>query len=189
MWAFSNASERIKLFTVPQENDLEVTVLKNCWDSFVRFLFPWISMVHSQERKDIRNSQNEIRKNWHVSQYLQIPMNEWQWPQSQPPSSQEEVEEISFVPSAISVPPKFMFQYDNQCSEKTFNFWQLASAVEKDGEESYTTNSCQQCYNDTLVAEGERQLKRWQRFWVCAEKGASWKVMENSAKNSTTREM
>ena len=32
---------------------------------------------------------------------------------------QEEGEEISFVPSAISVPQKALFRCDNQCSEKT----------------------------------------------------------------------
>ena len=53
---------------------------------------------------------------------------------------QEEGEEISFVPSVISVPQKPLFRCDNQCSEKTLSFWQLASVVSKEGEESYTTN-------------------------------------------------
>ena len=66
---------------------------------------------------------------------------------------QEESEEISFVPSAISVPQKPSFRCDNQCSEqKTVSFWQFASVVIKEGEESYTTNVCQQCYNDSMVA-------------------------------------
>ena len=42
-------------------------------------------------------------------------------------TDQEEVEELSFVPSAISVPQKMIFRCDNQCSEKTLSFWQLAS--------------------------------------------------------------
>ena len=33
-------------------------------------------------------------------------------------TDQEEAEELSFVPSAISVPRKPMFRCDNQCSEK-----------------------------------------------------------------------
>ena len=48
---------------------------------------------------------------------------------------QEEGEEISFVPSAISVPQKPLFRCDNQCSEKTLSFWQLALVVIKEGEE------------------------------------------------------
>ena len=47
---------------------------------------------------------------------------------------QEEAEEISFVPSAISVPQKPLCRCDNQCSEKTLSFWQLASVVMKKGE-------------------------------------------------------
>ena len=66
---------------------------------------------------------------------------------------QEEDEEISFVPSAISVPQKPLFRCDNQFSEKILNFWQLASVVMTEGEESYTTNLCKKCYNDSLKAK------------------------------------
>ena len=38
----------------------------------------------------------------------------------------------------------------------------------KEGEESYTTNLCQPCHNESLVARGDS-----------GEKDASWKVMEN----------
>ena len=53
---------------------------------------------------------------------------------------QEEAEEISFVPSAVSVPKKPLFRCDNQCSEKTLSFWQFASMVIKEGDESFTTS-------------------------------------------------
>ena len=36
---------------------------------------------------------------------------------------QEEGEETSFVPSAISVSQKPLFRCDNQCSENTLSFW------------------------------------------------------------------
>ena len=49
-------------------------------------------------------------------------------------TDQEEAEEMSFVPSAISVPRKPMFRRDNQCSEKTLSFWQLVLVVIKEGE-------------------------------------------------------
>ena len=39
-------------------------------------------------------------------------------PKKKSDSDQEEAEEISFVPSAISVPPKPKFRCDNRCSEK-----------------------------------------------------------------------
>ena len=77
---------------------------------------------------------------------------------------QQEAEETSFVPSAISVPQKLLFRCDNQCSEKTLSFRQLASVVTKEGEESYTTNLCQQCYNKSLEAKGDKPLTMWQRY-------------------------
>ena len=40
--------------------------------------------------------------------------------------SQKEAEEISFVPSAISVPPKPLFRCDKRCSEKALSFCQFA---------------------------------------------------------------
>ena len=65
----------------------------------------------------------------------------------------QEAEEMSFVPSATSVPQKPLFRCDNQCSEKTLSFWQLASVVIKEGEESYITNLCQKCYNESVMAK------------------------------------
>ena len=74
----------------------------------------------------------------------------------------EESEEISFVPSAISVPQKPLFRCDNQCSEKTLSFWQFVSVVIREGDESYTTNRCQKCYNESLEAKVDKPLTRWQ---------------------------
>ena len=34
--------------------------------------------------------------------------------------------------------------------------------VVKEGEESYTTNLCQQCYNESLVARRDEPLTKWQ---------------------------
>ena len=73
---------------------------------------------------------------------------------------QEEDEELSFVPNAISVPQKPLFRCDNQCSEKTLSFWQLASVVFKEGEESHTTNLCQKCYNESLEAKEDKPLTK-----------------------------
>ena len=77
---------------------------------------------------------------------------------------QEEAEEISFVPSAISVPQKLLFRCDNQCSEKTLSFLQLASVVIKEVEESYTSILCQICCNESLEAEGDKPLTEWQTW-------------------------
>ena len=83
--------------------------------------------------------------------------------------SREEAGEISFVPSAISIPQRRMFGCDNRCSDKALSFWQTASVVAEDGEESYTANLCQQC-NKKLVAKGDAPLKNWQWCAVVEEK-------------------
>ena len=83
--------------------------------------------------------------------------------------NQEESEEISFVPSAISVPQKPLFRCDNQCSEKTLSFWQFASVVIKEGEDSYTPNLCQQCFHDSLVASRRRTSDK-----VCVASLGRW---------------
>ena len=63
-----------------------------------------------------------------------------------------------FVPNAVSVPREMMFRCDNQCSEKSLSHWQLASVVISESEESYTTNLCQKCSNNSLKAKGEKPL-------------------------------
>ena len=70
--------------------------------------------------------------------------------------SGEEAEEMSFAPSAISVPRWPLFRCDTQCSEETLSFWQFPSVVIKEDEESYATNLCQKCYNESLKAKGEK---------------------------------
>ena len=91
-------------------------------------------------------------------------------------TDQEEAEELTFVPSAIRVPQKLMFRCDKQCSEKTLSFWQLASMVIQEGEESYTTNICQKFYNDSLKS---KTLTNWQLRQFAGEKahrGRFWKM-------------
>ena len=90
---------------------------------------------------------------------------------------QEECEEISFVPSAISVPQKPLCRCDTQCSVKNLSFWQLASVVIKEGE-SCTTNSRQKCFNESRKAKGDEPLTKWQ--WPefvekKAHRGRLWK--------------
>ena len=103
--------------------------------------------------------------------------------------NQDESEELSFVPSAISVPQQPLFRCDNRCSEKTLSFWQFASVVIKEGEESYTTDMCQQCHNKSLVARGDKPLTKWQWFEFVekkAHRGRLWKML---GKDQYVREM
>ena len=94
-------------------------------------------------------------------------------------TEQEEKDERIFVPSAVSVPQKPLFRCDNQCSEKTLSYWQLVSVVIDEGEESYTTNLCQMCFNNSLKANGEEPLTNVQWRQGCEEKRVSSKDLEN----------
>ena len=80
------------------------------------------------------------------------------------------MEERIFVPSAVSVPQKPLFRCDNQCSEKTLSYWQLASVVVNAGDEAYTTNLCQKCFQQTL----DRQKVKKKRCQMC-NRGRWWK--------------
>ena len=98
---------------------------------------------------------------------------------------QEEAEEVSFRYRARSAFRKSpFFRCDNRCSEKTLSFWQFASVVMKEGEESYTTHLSQQCCNESLVARGDKPLTKWQWYEFVQKIGASWKVMENDWKRT-----
>ena len=84
--------------------------------------------------------------------------------------SRDDADETSFVPSAISIPQKPMFWCDNRCSEKALSFWQFASVVVEEGEESYTANMCQLCYNKNLMAKGDAPLTKSQWYAVVEKK-------------------
>ena len=102
--------------------------------------------------------------------------------------NQEEAEEKSFVPSVIRFSQKPLFRCGNQCSDKTLSFWQFASVVIKEGEESYKSKLCQQCCNDPLVAKGDTPLtkRQWYEFVDNkAHRGRLWKMM---GKEQYTRE-
>ena len=76
----------------------------------------------------------------------------------------------TFAPSAMSVPQKPLFRCDNQCSEKTLSYWQLAYLVIFEGEESYTTNICHMCFSNSLKAKGEKPLTNVQCILVVEKK-------------------
>ena len=69
-------------------------------------------------------------------------------------------------------------------SEQTFSFWQLASVVVREGEESYTANTCQKCYNDSLKAKGEKNIGKLAVETVRGAKGAPWKALGDDGKRS-----
>ena len=92
----------------------------------------------------------------------------------------ERRKEGTFLPSAVSVPLKPLFRCDKQCSEKTLSYWQLASVVVNEGDEAYTTNLRQKCFNKHLQAKGEEPLTNVQWRQVVEKKactGRMWTMM------------
>ena len=91
----------------------------------------------------------------------------------------EEEAERTFVPSAVSVPLRPLFRCDKECSEKTLSYWQLASVVVNEGNEAYTTNLCQKCFNKHLQAREEKPPTSVQWREVVEKKayrGRMWKM-------------
>ena len=120
--------------------------------------------IQSPKRKVIRVESEETQD--HVCETLTI--------------SQEEAEEMGFVPSALSEPRGPIYWCDNRCSENALRYWQFASVVDEGGE-AHTVNLCQQCCKEQFVQQGKPRLKLWQWRGVAekrAHRGIIWKVRE-----------
>ena len=128
--------------------------------------------VQSPKRKVIRMESEETQD--HVSESLNL--------------SQEEAEEISFVPSALSFPRGPGSWCDNRCSDKALRFKQFASVVVDDVEESYTVNLCQQCYNERLCGTGPGAVEVLAVEGSGGKEGASWQIVENVGKGPVFQE-
>ena len=94
---------------------------------------------------------------------------------------EEEMEELSFVPSAVSEPRWALHICDNKCREKGFTFFQVAAIVSQEGGAAHTINLSKQCYNERRLKPGEEEVtaskwralvgqrafrrKLWAAFW------------------------
>ena len=70
---------------------------------------------------------------------------------------QEEIEELSFVPSSVSEPQWALHMCDNKCVEEGFKFFQLAATVTEEGGTVHTTNVCILCHNERRLKQGGRK--------------------------------
>ena len=69
------------------------------------------------------------------------------------------MEELSFVPSAVSEPRWALHMCNDKCNKEGFWFYQLTAIVtEGGGGNVRTINLCKQCYNDRRLKEGERAV-------------------------------
>ena len=65
------------------------------------------------------------------------------------------------------------------------SFWQFASVVVEECEESNTANLCQRCYNKNMMAKGDAPLTKLQWYAV----SASWQAMDNAGKDQNIQGM
>ena len=96
----------------------------------------------------------------------------------------EEEEEGTLSPRAVSVPLKPFFRCDKQCSEKTLNYWQLASVVVDEGDEAQTTNLCQKCFNKHFAGKRRRTTDKCEVEAGCGKEGVSGKNVENDGERT-----
>ena len=93
--------------------------------------------------------------------------------------NQEEVEEIGFVPSAVSEPAWALHLCDKKCSNPGFKYFQLVAVVSEENGAVRTNNLCQQCYNERRVQQGEQPVEaaQWKEMVeLKAYRGKLWKV-------------
>ena len=75
----------------------------------------------------------------------------------------EEIEELRFVPSALSEAQWASHMCDNKCREEGFKFFQLAATATEQGGAAHTINLCKQCYHERRLKQSEQPVKavRW----------------------------
>ena len=150
---------------------------------------------HRHARANMVRKENQTRMEgkvsrkapWDEGAEIQSPKRKVIWVESEQTQdyvrkslnlSREEAEEISFVPSALSIPRGPMFWCDIRCSDKALRFWQKASVVID--VESCMVTLCQQCHNERWTAQGQAPLKSWQWKAVVekkAHRGRLWKML------------
>ena len=75
--------------------------------------------------------------------------------------SQEEAEEMGFVPSALGEPRRPIFWCDNRCSENAIRYLQIASLVVEEGGEGYRKEESRRSGPSKEFA---KLARRWQRM-------------------------
>ena len=79
---------------------------------------------------------------------------------------EEEMEELSFVSSAVNEPRWALHKCDNKCREKGFKFFQTAAIVTEEGCAAHTINLCKHFYNGRRWKQGEEDVtaSKWREL-------------------------
>ena len=85
---------------------------------------------------------------------------------SEPQGPKGIMEELRFIPSAVSEPRLALHMCDNKCNKEGFKFYQFAAALVEDGGASHTINLCKSCYSEMRMKRGERKVTaaRWREM-------------------------
>ena len=68
------------------------------------------------------------------------------------------MEELSFVPSAVSDPRWALHMWNNKCREKGFQFFQIAAIVSEERDAAHTLNLCWTCHTERRLKQGEEDV-------------------------------
>ena len=93
---------------------------------------------------------------------------------------EKNMEELRFVPGAVSEPRWALQMYEHKCRDKGFKFFDIATVVSEGGA-VHTTNSCKTRYTERWLEEDEAEVngakwrasieqetsrgKLWEAFW------------------------
>ena len=70
--------------------------------------------------------------------------------------SQREVEEIGFVPSALSEPRGAIHWFDGRCCDHGFRFNRIVEMTTEEGGEARTVKLCKLCCNERQIWQGKQ---------------------------------
>ena len=71
---------------------------------------------------------------------------------------ENDMEELSMVPSAVSEPRWCLYMCFNKCREKGFMFHEIAAIVTEEGGAAQTINLCKKCHNERRAKQGEAEV-------------------------------
>ena len=89
-------------------------------------------------------------------------VSEPQWIEEE---NEEEMKELSFIPSAVSEPRCALHMCDYKCRKEGFKFYQLPATVTEGGK-AHTINLFKQCYKVRRMKQGERRVtaSKWREM-------------------------
>ena len=90
--------------------------------------------------------------------YVSGPLLTSRMDQKTEAEDENDMEELSFVPSAVSEPRWGLHMCCNKCREKGFMFYEIAAIVSEEGGAAQTINLRKKCHNERRAKQGEAEV-------------------------------